>query len=60
MLLAAGLIAAVKPRRPYWIYPALALVAVLVALEANALRVAGIALTLEHLGGISPAPLTGL
>lgn len=59
MLLVAGLLAAVArypgtqvPRKLVF-YLSIFLAAALLALEANALRVAGIAVTLEHLGAIS-------
>ncbi|OLD38016.1 MAG: hypothetical protein AUI57_08605 [Candidatus Rokubacteria bacterium 13_1_40CM_2_68_8] len=54
MLVVAGLITAVMPaRRLPWAF-GLVVAAALLALETNALRVAGIAIGFEHLGAISP------
>jgi exosortase/archaeosortase family protein len=54
MLLVAGLIAAVMPaRRLPWAFGLVA-AAALLALEANAFRVAGIAIGFQHLGAVSP------
>jgi len=53
MLLVAGLVAAVMPRRRWPWALGLFIAAAVLALEANALRVAGIALGLEHLGAMS-------
>jgi hypothetical protein len=56
MLLVAGLIAAVMRKDKFAMYGVLGLstAAALLALEANALHVAGIAFGFEHLGAVSP------
>ena len=55
MLAAAALIAAVLPARRLPWELVLVVAAIILALEANALRVAGISIGLEYLGSLSPA-----